>query len=89
MLFVRYRLDVDFPMDWALVAIGMSVVLNLGLFLYAALARIGAEWQAAALLAYDVIQLAALLALTGGLQNPFVFFSLHQLRCLQRCCGRR
>ena len=31
------------------------------------------EWEAAAQLAYDAVQLAVLLALTGGLQNPFVF----------------
>jgi len=72
-LFVRYGLDVDFPMDWALVAIGMSVVLNLGLVSMRRSQELALEWQAAALLAYDVIQLAALLALTGGLQNPFVF----------------
>ena len=30
-LFVRYGLDVDFPLGWALTAIGVSVLLNLGL----------------------------------------------------------
>jgi two-component system sensor histidine kinase RegB len=31
------------------------------------------DWEAAVQLAYDVLQLGALLALTGGVQNPFVF----------------
>ena len=70
-LFVRYVLDVDFPLSWALAAVGVSVLVNL------ALARrsqdLAREWEAAAQLGYDAVQLAVLLALTGGLQNPFVF----------------
>lgn len=72
-LFVRYGLDVAFPLTWALVLIGISVVLNLGLVATRRSQELAREWEAAALLAYDIVQLAALLALTGGLQNPFVF----------------
>lgn len=71
-LFVRYGLDVEFPLDWALVAVAVSVVLNLGLAARRS-QELAKEWEAAALLAYDAVQLAVLLALTGGLQNPFVF----------------
>jgi two-component system sensor histidine kinase RegB len=70
-LFVRYVLDVDFPLSWALAAVGVSVLVNLALTRRSQdLAR---EWEAAAQLGYDAVQLAVLLALTGGLQNPFVF----------------
>ncbi|MEQ1491218.1 MAG: ActS/PrrB/RegB family redox-sensitive histidine kinase, partial [Terricaulis sp.] len=70
-LFVRYVLNVDFPLSWALAAIGVSIIVNLALTRRSQdLAR---EWEAAAQLGYDAVQLAVLLALTGGLQNPFVF----------------
>jgi two-component system sensor histidine kinase RegB len=72
-LFVRYGLNVDFPIGWALAAIAVSVALNLGLIATRRSQELALEWQAAAQLAYDAIQLAVLLALTGGLQNPFVF----------------
>lgn len=72
-LFVRYGLDVDFPIGWALAAIGFSAALNLALTFMRRAQELALEWEAALQLAYDVIQLAVLLALTGGLQNPFVF----------------
>lgn len=72
-LFVRYGLDVAFPFEWALAAIGVSVALNLGLIASRRSQELAREWEAGAQLTYDVLQLAFLLALTGGLQNPFVF----------------
>ncbi len=72
-LFVRFGLDVEFPLFWALGAIGVSVALNISLIARRQAQELAREWEAAAQLAYDVVQLAALLALTGGLQNPFVF----------------
>jgi two-component system sensor histidine kinase RegB len=72
-LFVRFGLGVEFPLEWALAAISLSVILNIGLIAARRSQELALEWEAAALLAYDVVQLAVLLALTGGLQNPFVF----------------
>lgn len=72
-LFVRYWLGVEFPVWPALAAIGVSAALNLGLVVRRRSQDLVLEWEAAAQLAYDVVQLAVLLALTGGLQNPFVF----------------
>lgn len=72
-LFVRFVLDVDFPLTWALAAIFVSVALNVLLISRRRSHDLAREWEAAAQLAYDVVQLAVLLALTGGLQNPFVF----------------
>ncbi len=70
---VRYGLNVEFPAEWAFVLIAVSVALNVALVATRRSQDLAREWEAAALLAYDAIQLAALLALTGGLQNPFVF----------------
>jgi two-component system sensor histidine kinase RegB len=72
-LFVRYGLNVAFPIAWALLAIAVSVALNLVLIAMRRSQELAREWEAAAQLAYDVVQLAVLLALTGGPQNPFVF----------------
>ncbi|MGD9814113.1 MAG: ActS/PrrB/RegB family redox-sensitive histidine kinase [Hyphomonadaceae bacterium] len=72
-LFVAFWLGVDLPVGWALTAIGASVALNLALIAARRSQELAREWEAAALLGYDVVQLAVLLALTGGLQNPFVF----------------
>lgn len=70
-LFVRYVLDVEFPLEWALAAIAVSVAVNL--LLTRRSQELAREWEAAAQLGYDAVQLAVLLALTGGIQNPFVF----------------
>ncbi len=72
-LFVRYGLNVEFPLGWALAAIGVSVALNVALSFMRRAQELALEWEAAAQLTYDVAQLAVLLALTGGLENPFVF----------------
>lgn len=72
-LFVRFGLNVEFPLGWALLAIAASVGLNLALIAMRRSQELAREWEAAAQLGYDVVQLAVLLALTGGLQNPFVF----------------
>lgn len=72
-LFVRFGFGIEFPVGWALAAIGVSVALNLLLIASRRSQELALEWEAAAQLTYDVMQLAVLLALTGGLQNPFVF----------------
>lgn len=72
-LFVRYGLNIDFPAVWAFAAIGVSIILNVALSLRGRSRELAREWEAALQLAYDVAQLAVLLALTGGLKNPFVF----------------
>jgi two-component system sensor histidine kinase RegB len=72
-LVVRFVLGVDFAIEAALAAIAVSGGLNLALLASRPAQGLAHEWEAAAQLAYDVIQLAVLLALTGGLQNPFVF----------------
>jgi len=67
-----------FPMPTLAIAmpIAASVLLNLVLQVaYPATKRLS-DREAGLYLAYDVLQLAALLYLTGGLQNPFAFLIL-------------
>ena len=70
-LFVDFGLGYPLPLAQCLMLIGLSVLLNLWL-----LFRLGEGYRPTATVAtvhlgWDLCQLAALLALTGGLQNPF------------------
>ena len=75
-LFVQLGMGFPLPLVACLVLIGVSALLNVVLGLrYPASHRLG-TWPAFGLLAYDVIQLAGLLYLTGGLENPFAILLL-------------
>ena len=75
-LLVRFGLGFELPLEACFAAIAASVWLNILLgFNWPATYRLS-DKQAGALLAYDILQLAALLWLTGGLQNPFAFLFL-------------
>lgn len=64
------------PMGWCLLFISVSAWLNVFLRVrYPARHRLGTTF-ATVLLAYDVLQLAALLYLTGGIENPFTVLIL-------------
>jgi two-component system sensor histidine kinase RegB len=64
-------LDLELPMLLCVVPIAASAALNLVLaILYPASKRLTAR-EATGFLAYDIMQLTALLFLTGGIQNPF------------------
>ncbi|NQV57079.1 MAG: ActS/PrrB/RegB family redox-sensitive histidine kinase [Rhodospirillales bacterium] len=70
-LIVAFVLRYDLPLIATLVTIGASVLLNVYLLLkYPAFKRLS-DKNAALYLAYDILQLAVLLYLTGGLHNPF------------------
>jgi two-component system sensor histidine kinase RegB len=70
-LFVRWGLGYDLPLGWCLLLIALSAWMNVGLrVLYPARHRLSPTF-ATAVLACDIIGLAALLYLTGGLENPF------------------
>ena len=70
-LFVYFGLKFPLPLGFCLAAIAASALLNVFLALrYRTPIRLP-DSQAAAYLAYDLLQLAALLYLTGGLGNPF------------------
>ena len=75
-LFVHFSLGIELPLVPMLPAILLSGLLNLALVVsFRAAARLG-EWPATALFAYDVVQLCYLLALSGGLHNPFAVLLL-------------
>ena len=64
-------LGIDLPIAGCLAFIALSAWLNVALRLrYPASKRLTSNF-ACAMLGYDILQLAALLYLTGGLENPF------------------
>jgi two-component system, sensor histidine kinase RegB len=73
---VRMAFGFELPIAIALLIIGVSAVLNVALKMRYPTAHRLEDGAAASLLAYDVVQLAALLYLTGGLQNPFAILFL-------------
>lgn len=69
---VQFVLGFEFPFSLCLLLIAASAWLNVFLSVrYPARYRLGATF-ATVLLAYDILQLVALLYLTGGVENPFV-----------------
>ena len=70
-LFVAYWLKFPFPVATCLALIAAAAWLNLYLgWRYAPTVRLS-PWAAFAVLTFDVLQLAGLLYLTGGMTNPF------------------
>jgi two-component system, sensor histidine kinase RegB len=66
-------LGIDLPIGGCLAVIALSAWINVALRIrYPASQRLRSHY-AFIMLAYDVLQLAALLYLTGGLENPFAF----------------
>src|SRR5215468_9677423 len=73
---VSQGLNFDFAVIPCLVIIGLSAVINLVVqSVFNPMQRLEPVW-AAALLALNIVELAGLLFLTGGLQNPFSFLFL-------------
>ena len=73
---VNLILGFELPIVPCLAAVSLSVLLNVVLRVKYPLARRLGDGAAGPLLAYDVLQLTALLYLTGGLKNPFVLLYL-------------
>lgn len=71
-LFVEFGLKFDTPLGALLAVITAGAWLNLYLMIAMPGQRLVREWEAAGQLAFDVLQLAILLALTGGIENPFL-----------------
>ena len=75
-LVVNFGLDFDLPLWACLAVIALSAWLNVALRLRFYMTQRLEPDRAAWLLAFDVAELAVLLFLTGGLQNPFAFLFL-------------
>lgn len=70
-LVVHFGLGFMLPLMECLVAIGVAVAFNVALQIYFPPNKRLLSVPAMLMLAFDLIQLSVLLALTGGLQNPF------------------
>lgn len=75
-LFVQYGLEFPLPLYECLGLIGISVIVNLVLLWRFGTAHRPSIRFATAQLAFDCLELGGLLALTGGLHNPFAFLLL-------------
>ena len=75
LLVVKFVFGFDLPLNPALAAVAVSALLNLVLTLYRPAARLGNR-GATVFLVFDMVQLAVLLYLTGGLTNPFALLML-------------
>jgi two-component system, sensor histidine kinase RegB len=75
-LFVHVVLGFPLPLGFCLAVIALSAWLNIFLALrWRSTLRLS-DQSTALFLGYDIVQLAALLYLTGGLENPFAFLFL-------------
>lgn len=72
LLAVHFVLGFETPLAAALGVIAVSAWVNIFLMIARPSQGVVADWEAALQLAYDVLQLALLLALTGGVANPFI-----------------
>lgn len=70
-LTIYYGYHFPLPLDLCVAVISLSVVLNIALPLASPRSHLLPSRQAALLLGFDILQLAALIFLTGGLENPF------------------
>lgn len=75
-LLIYYGLGFPLPLAESFVVIGASALVNAVVFLAYPIAARLSDRAAAAHLAFDLVQLAALLFLTGGLINPFAILLL-------------
>jgi two-component system, sensor histidine kinase RegB len=73
---VYFAFGYTLPLGYCAIAIGISAVLNIVLALRYPPSHRLANREATYYLAYDVLQLAALLYLTGGIANPFALMFL-------------
>ena len=73
---VHFGLGYTLPFGWCFLVIAISAWLNIALRIRFPLSHRLRESAATALLGFDILQLAALLYLTGGLQNPFAILFL-------------
>src|SRR6185312_13869082 len=75
-LVVQYAVEFPLPVYACLAVIALSAWLNIALRVRFSLTQRLEPERAAWLLAFDIAELAVLLFLTGGLQNPFAFLFL-------------
>lgn len=75
-LIVHFGLGFELPMAACLAVVGASAWLNVALMAVFPSQHLSPPHETAAQLAFDILQLAVLIGLTGGLQNPFLLMIL-------------
>ncbi|MEQ9506604.1 MAG: ActS/PrrB/RegB family redox-sensitive histidine kinase [Hyphomonas sp.] len=75
-LLVYFGLGFELPLAICLAIIAASAWLNVFLSFAFPSQRLTRSWEAALQLSFDTVQLAALIAVTGGLSNPFLLLLL-------------
>ena len=88
-LTVHFGLGFHLPLVPALAVVAGSALLNIVLIVHRQVARQLGERYAALCLGYDILQLAILLYLTGGLQNPFSILILAPVTVAATILSRR
>jgi len=73
---VFFGLKYQMPIGQCLMVIGVAIAFNAAMFFLYPSVYILSEREATAHLAFDIFQLTAMLALTGGIQNPFALLYL-------------
>lgn len=76
LLFVSQVLQFPYPVIACCIVIGMSVIVNLAITTFFPLDRRVGDIEALLQLGFDILQLSALLWLTGGITNPFAILFL-------------
>jgi two-component system sensor histidine kinase RegB len=71
LLWVAFGLRLHLPLGWCLVTVALAAWMNLSLTLAWPGMRLARRREALYQLGFDLVQLAVLLGLTGGLENPF------------------
>jgi two-component system sensor histidine kinase RegB len=89
LLVVREFLDLKLPLADCIALLVASILVNLYLLLTRSSSAWLPEHEAAFSLGYDVVQLSALLYLTGGLQNPFAILILAPVTVSATILSRR
>lgn len=89
LLIVYFGMGLHFPLPLTLLAVALSVGINLYLYFVHGPMRRLSDREAALQLAYDLGQLAVLLYLTGGIQNPFTILMLAPVTISATVLGRK
>lgn len=72
LLTVQFGLGFETPLTYALLAIGISAWLNMGLMLTRPMQALAGDLEIVLQIGFDILQASVLIGLTGGMNNPFV-----------------
>jgi two-component system, sensor histidine kinase RegB len=73
---VFFGLKYEMPIGQCIAVVAVAIAFNTALYLYYPNVHVLSEREAAAHLAFDILQLTSMLSLTGGIENPFALLFL-------------